>query len=142
MPFPRHVRPQSSHLYSLELDDFQLVGSDRRSDPSAVDEGLSALLEEEPLLQKDPDSHSPSPLKSSLRDLDQRSGPPNSTTSSRHLYRPHRSSSRIAAIMEKLRESKVARIANKLAVSSEPGLTNAQLMLTNFDLKPGSCQQR
>lgn len=25
----------------------------------------------------------------------------------------------------------------KLAVSSEPGLTNAQLMLTNYDLKPG-----
>ena len=142
MPFPRHVRPQSSHLYSLELDDFQLVGSDRRSDPSAVDEGLSALLEEEPLLHKDPDSPSPPPLKSSLRDLDQPSGASNSTTGSRHLYRPHRNSNRITAIMEKLRDSKVARIANKLAVSSEPGLTNAQLMLTNFDLKPGSCQQR
>lgn len=142
MPLPRHVRPQSSHLYSLELDDFQLVGSDRRSDPSAIDEDLSALLEEEPLLHKGPDSPSPAPLNSGLRDLDQRSGASNSATGSRHHYRPHRSSSRIAAIMEKIRESKVARIANKLAVSSEPGLTNAQLMLTNFDLKPGSCQQR
>lgn len=26
---------------------------------------------------------------------------------------------------------------DKLAVPSEPGLTNAQLMLTNHDLKPG-----
>ena len=33
--------------------------------------------------------------------------------------------------------SKVRDLARKLAVSSEPGLTNAQLMLTNFDLKPG-----
>ena len=33
--------------------------------------------------------------------------------------------------------SKVRHLARKLAVSSEPGLTNAQLMLTNFDLKPG-----
>ena len=42
--------------------------------------------------------------------------------------------------MEKARTSKFAHYADKLAVSSEPGLTNAQLMLTNFDLKPGmSC---
>ena len=27
--------------------------------------------------------------------------------------------------------------ARKLAVESEPGLTNAQLLLTNHDLKPG-----
>ena len=142
MPLPRHVRPQSTHPYSLELDDFQLVWSDQRSDPSAIDEGLSALLEEEPLLHKDPDSPTPSPPKRSLRDLDQRSGASSSHTGSRHQYRPRRSSNCIAAIMEKKRESKVARIANKLAVTSEPGLTNAQLMLTNFDLKPGMCKQR
>lgn len=42
--------------------------------------------------------------------------------------------------MEKVRTSGFAHYANKLAVSSEPGLTNAQLMLTNHDLKPGmSC---
>lgn len=141
MPLPRHVRPQSTHPYSLELDDFQLVGSDQRSDPSAIDEDLSALLEEEPLLHKDPDSPTPSPPKRSLRDLDQRSGASSSLTGSRHQYQPRRSSNCITAIMEKIRESKVARIANKLAVSSEPGLTNAQLMLTNFDLKPGSCKK-
>ncbi|KAI9680636.1 MAG: hypothetical protein M1817_004076 [Caeruleum heppii] len=38
--------------------------------------------------------------------------------------------------MEKVRSSKLAHWANKLAVESEPGLTNAQLMLTNKDLKP------
>ena len=141
MPLPRHVRPQSTHLYSLELDDFQLVGSDQRSDPSAIDEGLSAPFEEEPLLHS-PDRPTPSPPKRSLRDLDQRSGASSSHTGLRHQYRPRRNSNCIAAIMEKIRESKVARIANKLAVTSEPGLTNAQLMLTNFDLKPGSCKQR
>jgi NCS1 family nucleobase:cation symporter-1 len=39
--------------------------------------------------------------------------------------------------MERLRGSKYEHYAAKLAVSSEPGLTNAQLMLTNDDLKPG-----
>ena len=142
MPLPRDVRPQSSHLYSLELDDFQLVGSKQRSDPSAIDESLSALLEEEPLLRRDPDNPTSPPSKRSLRDLGQRSGALNSHTSSRHHRQTSRSSNHITAIMEKIRESKVARIANKLAVTSEPGLTNAQLMLTNFDLKPGLCRQR
>ena len=140
MPLPRDVRPQSSHLYSLELNDFQLVGSKQRSDPSAIDESLSALLEEEPLLRRDPDNPTTPPVKRSLRDLSQRSGSSNSHISSRHHYQPGKNSNHIAAIMEKIRESKVARIANKLAVTSEPGLTNAQLMLTNFDLKPGLCR--
>ena len=39
--------------------------------------------------------------------------------------------------MEKLHDSKLSHFLNKVAVNSEPGLTNAQLMLTNFDLKPG-----
>lgn len=29
------------------------------------------------------------------------------------------------------------KVVDKLAVESEPGLTNAQLLLTNHDLKPG-----
>ncbi len=140
MPLPGHVRPQSSHLYGVELDDFQFAESDQRSDPSAIDESLSALLEEEPLLHKDPDSPTPPPPRRSLRDLGQQSGASNSPTGSRRHCQPRRSTNRIAAIMEKIKESKVAKIANKLAVSSEPGLTNAQLMLTNFDLKPGLCR--
>lgn len=45
-------------------------------------------------------------------------------------------------IMEKVKNTKFAHFANKLAVTSEPGLTNAQLMLTNEDLKPVEPQRR
>ncbi|KAI9812869.1 MAG: hypothetical protein M1827_004387 [Pycnora praestabilis] len=45
--------------------------------------------------------------------------------------------------MEKVRSSKLAHVAEKLAVSNnEPGLTNAQLMLTNYDLKPVEPERR
>ncbi|MCJ1339221.1 hypothetical protein MMC09_004510 [Bachmanniomyces sp. S44760] len=44
--------------------------------------------------------------------------------------------------MEKIKRSKVARVVDKLAVESEPGLTNAQLMLTNYDLKPVEPERR
>lgn len=40
-------------------------------------------------------------------------------------------------IMEKVKDTKIGYWADKLAVESEPGLTNAQLMLNNHDLKPG-----
>lgn len=40
-------------------------------------------------------------------------------------------------IMEKVKSTKFAHFVDKLAVESEPGLTNAQLMLNNHDLKPG-----
>lgn len=40
-------------------------------------------------------------------------------------------------IMEKVKATRVAHFVDKLAVESEPGLTNAQLMLHNHDLKPG-----
>ena len=38
--------------------------------------------------------------------------------------------------MEKVKSSKLAHWVDKLAVESEPGLTNTQLFLTNHDLKP------
>ncbi|KAA6407649.1 MAG: uracil permease [Lasallia pustulata] len=44
--------------------------------------------------------------------------------------------------MEKLHTSGFARAVDKLAVSSEPGLSNAQLMLTNHDLKPVEPERR
>lgn len=40
-------------------------------------------------------------------------------------------------IMEKVKNTKIAYWSDRLAVESEPGLTNAQLMLNNHDLKPG-----
>lgn len=45
-------------------------------------------------------------------------------------------------IMEKVRESKIGCFFEKLAVDSEPGLTNAQLMLNNHDLKPVEQERR
>lgn len=39
--------------------------------------------------------------------------------------------------MGKFYTSRIARVADMLAVASEPGLSNSQLMLTNHDLKPG-----
>jgi hypothetical protein len=49
----------------------------------------------------------------------------------------HRSVDYTLDAMETIKESNSARIVEKLAVTAEPGLTNAQLMLTNEDLKPG-----
>jgi NCS1 family nucleobase:cation symporter-1 len=40
-------------------------------------------------------------------------------------------------IMEKVKSTRIAYFVENLAVESEPGLTNAQLMLNNHDLKPG-----
>ena len=39
--------------------------------------------------------------------------------------------------MEKVKSTKLAHFVDKMAVESEPGLTNAQLTLNNHDLKPG-----
>jgi hypothetical protein len=38
--------------------------------------------------------------------------------------------------MERVKKSKIAHWSNKFAVESEDGLTTAQLMLFNHDLKP------
>jgi NCS1 family nucleobase:cation symporter-1 len=40
-------------------------------------------------------------------------------------------------IMERVKSTRLAHLVDKLAVDSEPGLTNAQLMLNNHDLRPG-----
>ena len=45
-------------------------------------------------------------------------------------------------IMEKVKSTKFAHFVEKLAVESEPGLTNAQLMLNNHDLKPVEPERR
>ncbi|KAF7195542.1 Uracil permease, partial [Pseudocercospora fuligena] len=45
-------------------------------------------------------------------------------------------------IMEKIRNTKVSKFFDKIAVESEPGLTNAQLMLLNEDLKPVEPERR
>jgi len=45
-------------------------------------------------------------------------------------------------IMEKFKSTKLAYFMGKLAVENEPGLTNAQLMLHNHDLKPVEPERR
>jgi nucleobase:cation symporter-1, NCS1 family len=45
-------------------------------------------------------------------------------------------------IMEKVKSTRLAHFVDKLAVESEPGLTNAQLMLNNHDLKPVEPERR
>jgi hypothetical protein len=45
-------------------------------------------------------------------------------------------------IMKKIKSSKLRYVLDKIAVESEPGLTNAQLMLTNHDLKPVEPERR
>jgi NCS1 family nucleobase:cation symporter-1 len=45
-------------------------------------------------------------------------------------------------IMEKVKSTKLADFVDRLAVDSEPGLTNAQLMLNNHDLKPVEPERR
>ncbi|KEF57365.1 NCS1 family nucleobase:cation symporter-1 [Exophiala aquamarina CBS 119918] len=44
--------------------------------------------------------------------------------------------------MSRFRGSKASRLLGKLQTESEPGLTNAQLMLTNHDLKPVEPERR
>ncbi|OCK75694.1 uracil permease [Lepidopterella palustris CBS 459.81] len=44
--------------------------------------------------------------------------------------------------MEKVKDTKVAHFLDKMAVESEPGLTTAQLMLFNHDLKPVEPERR
>jgi NCS1 family nucleobase:cation symporter-1 len=44
--------------------------------------------------------------------------------------------------MEKVRTTKVGHVLDKIAVESEPGLTTAQLMLFNHDLKPVEPERR
>jgi NCS1 family nucleobase:cation symporter-1 len=45
-------------------------------------------------------------------------------------------------IMDKFEETRVGHFMDKLAVKTEPGMTNTQLMLINFDLKPVEPERR
>lgn len=45
-------------------------------------------------------------------------------------------------IIEKIKDSRFARLIDRCAVESEAGLTNTQLMLTNHDLKPVEPERR
>jgi NCS1 family nucleobase:cation symporter-1 len=44
--------------------------------------------------------------------------------------------------MDKFEETRVGHFMDKLAVKTEPGMTNTRLMLINFDLKPVEPERR
>jgi NCS1 family nucleobase:cation symporter-1 len=44
--------------------------------------------------------------------------------------------------MDKFEATRVGHFMDKLAVKTEPGMTNTQLMLINFDLKPVEPERR
>ena len=128
---PSHVRLHFfAHTTGLELGDLGDRGTEDVSSPFTRNHLLSKH-ETQPLVSRDLD---PSFNDHTVR----RRGPSRSPTPSLVPgSRQYQKSEYIAAAMEKLENSRLAYFANKLAVSSEPGLTNAQLMLHNFDLKPG-----
>lgn len=68
--------------------------------------------------------------------------PRNSAHVIRRSYHSQDESSCLDIIMEKIKDSKVARFVDSFAVESEPGLTNTQLMLTNHDLKSVEPERR
>jgi len=45
-------------------------------------------------------------------------------------------------IMEKVKSTRFSHFVDRFAVESEPGLTNAQLMLNNHDLRPVEVERR
>lgn len=109
----------------IELDDFRDSPSNATIDPTTRWDAPREL-ESQPLLENDI-PHSPTTFAAGRHE--------------NHRFIPSYSSqyrrTRCSNIMEKVKQSKVAYYVDKLAATSEPGLTNAQLMLTNFDLKPG-----
>lgn len=51
----------------------------------------------------------------------------------------HKALGFVNPMMKRRSWPRAQKVLDRLAVSQEPGLTNAQLMLTNHDLKPGEC---
>ncbi|OJD29742.1 uracil permease [Diplodia corticola] len=116
------------------------------SDPAACSlENDDPEPERQPLLPassssasrlRQPASPSPSSHQSPLRSRP----PPDADDDIQPASRP--STPGLAAAMEKVKSSRVAHYAGKLAVDNEPGLTATQLMLTNHDLKPVEPERR
>ena len=100
---------------------------------SAYRQGPSAWGDSEPLLPRPSTSTARSP-RDDKHSEDSLSGIALRWLFSRLL--PTRLQRRCTFAMARFRNSKAARLLSKLQTTSEPGLTNAQLMLTNHALKP------
>ena len=125
MPSARDVNER------ISIDGVPVEENPRASLPTAsshrqVDSPIAHIAESDPLLAD-------SPSASSCNSTGHRTVWP-SESSSRHTPKY----SYFLDVMEKFGDSKIGRFAKKLEVDNEDGLTNAQLMLTNNDLKPGT----
>ena len=122
--------------FGFELDDFQGAVKSQRSEDAALED---ATLESDPLIAHRSDPTFRERLSSSGVPLQKASSSRRSFRGGSPLNQSTRpwTATRASTIMEKLKESKVAWALDKIAVDAEPGLTNAQLFLTNHDLKPG-----
>lgn len=63
-------------------------------------------------------------------------------SSASYTYHSSDESACLDIIMEKVKQTRFAHLVDKLAVEQEKGLTNAQLMLNNHDLKPVEAERR
>jgi hypothetical protein len=106
---------------------------------SAHRPGRSTWEDREPLLPRSPPSGSHSHLLPTKDCEDTLSG-----IAFRRVFSslPLPLQQRSTSTMSRFRGSKASRLLDKLQTESEPGLTNAQLMLTNYDLKPVEPERR
>ena len=119
----------------LLMSHFQDGQSDSNGSSSRDEESAPLLSSPSPEFQR-ARRHSPRTIDSSF-DIPPVNLLPTRNQHSNVSYHSSDESYFFDYIMEKFKSTKLAYWANKLAVESEPGLTNAQLMLNNHDLKPG-----
>lgn len=136
-------RTHSEDDPSIELSDYP----QRPSSSASVDSGASPeacvgktdLQERQPLIPTSSSSSSSTPRHSCGGIYQASSSRPYIP---RPAFAPADEDSVFDFIMEKVRDTKVGHYLDKLAVESEPGLTTAQLMLFNHDLKPVEPERR
>lgn len=108
---------------AIELDDFSSLA---RSNSAEIVAGQ----ERQPLIQRSSFSSSSStPSRHSLRGTNSGANHISGQNRSNKLKDDEDSSFLVDFIMEKLKDSKIAHFANKIAVDHEPGLTTTQLMV-------------
>ncbi len=127
---------------NVELDEFLFSSSPRGSFYSlrTVDDEQQ---EQEPLISSaaasitnTPRSGSPRPHRHHYRSTDTDILGQSSRSSVYFSSKSNPEYTYFDAIIGKVKDTKFAHYVGKLAVESEPGLTNSQLMLTNHDLRP------
>ena len=138
--------------------------SESEAEAEAAQEATAANMDPEraPLIPAASSSSSPTPTRHYTRDLTDNHSSSPSFSSRNHspaagyfdsqrrplipaslkFFHSAEEDSIFDFVMEKVRESKLAYYADKFACEAEPGLTTAQLMLYNHDLKPVEPERR